>query len=172
MFTFTQRRGFTLIELLVVLALIALLTSATLAAVNKARVRAYDAQRKADMKRIQSALDLYYDRFGEYPRTPCGWTGPTSPACGATEWIPGLVSGGFMISLPADPQYPKTVGGICNNAWPSMYLYYSSTGQGYSLLSHCPYNSSVANTPSTDPFYDPLRPTHAWKICVGGDCSA
>jgi prepilin-type N-terminal cleavage/methylation domain-containing protein len=64
-----KKAGFTLIELLVVVAIIGLLATLSLVALNSARQKARDAKRVADVKQIQTALELYYnDNYG-YPDT-------------------------------------------------------------------------------------------------------
>ncbi len=61
------KKGFTLIELLVVIAIIGLLSTLAIVALNSARQKSRDAKRVADVKQIQTALELYYnDNFG-YP---------------------------------------------------------------------------------------------------------
>jgi prepilin-type N-terminal cleavage/methylation domain-containing protein len=62
-----NKKGFTLIELLVVVAIIGLLATLSIVALNNARARARDARRVADIKQIQTALELYYNDFGTYP---------------------------------------------------------------------------------------------------------
>jgi general secretion pathway protein G len=62
-----NKKGFTLIELLVVIAIIGLLSTLAIVALNSARQKSRDAKRVADIKQIQTALELYYnDNFG-YP---------------------------------------------------------------------------------------------------------
>jgi len=60
-------KGFTLIELLIVIAIIGVL--ATLLMVNfvGVRQRARDAQRKSDLRQLQSALEIYRSDNGSYP---------------------------------------------------------------------------------------------------------
>ncbi len=68
-FHLSPKRGFTLIELLVVIVIISIL--ATLLMVNfiGVRQRGRDAQRKSDIRQIQSALELYRADNGDYPTT-------------------------------------------------------------------------------------------------------
>ncbi len=65
---FGKNKGFTLIELLVVIAIIGILSSIVLASLNTARVKGRDAKRVADIKQIQTALEMYADsNNGAYP---------------------------------------------------------------------------------------------------------
>ena len=52
-------RGFTLIELLVVIAIIAILAAVLLSSFDEARKSARDDARKAELKELQLALELY-----------------------------------------------------------------------------------------------------------------
>lgn len=58
--------AFTLIELLVVIAIIALISSVVLASLSSARAKARDARRVADLRNVQVAMELYYDKYGTY----------------------------------------------------------------------------------------------------------
>ncbi len=132
-FNFKQKNeGFTLIELLVVIAIIGLLSSVVLASLNSARVKARDAVRKQTLKQVQTALELYYDKYSTYPVTAgtvCSggdyWcrdsidNGNTPIA----NWIPGLQE---FIQLPQNPK-PYGVQG-----WP--YHYYSPSKDKYWLM--------------------------------------
>lgn len=82
------KRGFTLIELLVVIAIIGILSSVVLASLNSARRKGRDARRIADLKQIQLALELSYDKNGFYPAAISG-----------TE----LTADGFIAAMPKDP---------------------------------------------------------------------
>lgn len=62
-----NKKGFTLIELLVVVAIIGLLSTLSILALNTARARARDAKRVADVRQIQTALEMYYNDVGYYP---------------------------------------------------------------------------------------------------------
>lgn len=63
-----KKSGFTLIELLVVIAIIGILSSVVLASLNSARAKARDANRIAELRQIQTALELFYDSQGRYPQ--------------------------------------------------------------------------------------------------------
>src|SRR5690348_6674967 len=63
----TKNQGYTLLEILVVISIIGLLTATILVAVSSARSKSRDAVRISDMEQISRALDLYYDKHGNYP---------------------------------------------------------------------------------------------------------
>jgi prepilin-type N-terminal cleavage/methylation domain-containing protein len=83
--TKTNRRGFTLIELLIVIAIIGLLASVVLIGLSSFRVAGRDARRIADLRQVQSALELYYNSCGFYPGNAIA-----GGACGAYAAIPRL----------------------------------------------------------------------------------
>jgi len=60
-------KGFTLIELLVVIAIIGLLSTLAVVALNSARQRSRDAKRVADIRQIQTALELGFSEVSSYP---------------------------------------------------------------------------------------------------------
>ena len=60
-------QGFTLVELLVVIAIIGVISTIAFLSFNRARQRARDAVRVADMRQISSALAVYFNVFGHYP---------------------------------------------------------------------------------------------------------
>jgi prepilin-type N-terminal cleavage/methylation domain-containing protein len=94
-----KSKAFTLIELLVVIAVIGLLASIVLVAVNNVRSKARDVKRKADLKNIQLALEIYHDTHDQYPPGGFWQNSYTSPG----NWIPQLIAEGFVSSLPNDP---------------------------------------------------------------------
>jgi len=71
-FSKSNSGGFTLIELLVVIAIIGVLSSVVLSSLNDARAKARDAYRKASMKQVQTALEMYYNANNAYPSTANG----------------------------------------------------------------------------------------------------
>lgn len=63
-----RTRGFTLIELLVVIAIIGILSSVVLASLNTARSKGNDAARIANVKSLETAMELYYNTYNTYPQ--------------------------------------------------------------------------------------------------------
>ena len=131
-----KNKAFTLIELLVVIAIIGLLATIVTVSINSARTKARDARRKADLKAIQTALEMYYDQYYHYPIVN-GWQYST----GAQPWIrcttcsgAGETTASISQYLPQVPTDPK------NNIYGPWYTgrytyaYYSSTGQTYDLV--------------------------------------
>ena len=105
-------KGFTLIELLVVVAIIGILSSVVLAAMNNARQKGRDARRQTDLKNIKTALLLYNENTGgSYPIQ----TTTTTVAADASTALTALVSSGLIATMPVDPTPGK------------LYFYVSNT---------------------------------------------
>ena len=111
-----NKKGFTLIELLVVVAIIGLLATLSIVALNNARARARDARRVADVKQIQTALELYYNDLGSYPTTNVVTAGT-------------IASGTVYMSKV--PLTPKPVDGANCSTW-TEYVY-SGSATTYTL---------------------------------------
>ena len=62
-----NKKGFTLIEILIVVAIISILAGIVLIGLRPGLGSARDARRQAELKQIQTALQIYYNRFGSYP---------------------------------------------------------------------------------------------------------
>lgn len=98
-----KRRGFTLIELLVVIAIIGLLSTLAVVALNSARLKARDAKRVADVKQIQTALELYFNDQQNYP-AGTGTLGSSAFACLNTAgFATAGCSGAYMGLIPTNP---------------------------------------------------------------------
>ena len=100
-----RQKAFTLIELLVVIAIIGLLASVVLIALTTARRKANDTKRLADIRQLQTALDIYYDQNSStYPNPDAdvggcgGWdTSSVDP------FLTALVTSGVVTKTPVDP---------------------------------------------------------------------
>ena len=64
-----NRKGFTLIEILIVVAIIGILASIVLVGLGPARQSGQDARRLADLRQVQTSLELHYRAIGAYPDT-------------------------------------------------------------------------------------------------------
>lgn len=62
-----NKKGFTLIELLIVIAIIALLATLAIISLTTAQRKARDTKRLADVKSIQSSVELYFSDNADYP---------------------------------------------------------------------------------------------------------
>jgi prepilin-type N-terminal cleavage/methylation domain-containing protein len=115
----TNKRGFTLIELLVVIAIIGILATIAVVALQQARQSARDSKRIADIKQIQTALELYYNYNSEYPTN-----------------ISNQISDGTTVYMEIVPTAPTPADGDCSSE-ENLYIY-EVVGEGVSYnLSFC-----------------------------------
>lgn len=139
-----NKQSFTLIELLVVISIIGLLASTVFAALGGARAQARDARRKAEIKNIETALDLFYVDKGSYtqPEVMCndtsyGGLGACGSAGGTGNWdansdLLDLVTGNYMSQLPLDPINNSTYY-YYYEPWNAGQGGYANAGQAYDL---------------------------------------
>jgi prepilin-type N-terminal cleavage/methylation domain-containing protein len=116
------RSGFTLIELLVVIAIIGLLSTLSILSLNSARARARDAKRVADVKQMQTAVEMYYNDAGAYPAS-------------ATAGSPISYGGNtFLSAIPAPPT--PTNDGTCTTPAPN-YTYATQSSNSSYTITYC-----------------------------------
>lgn len=127
------QKGFTLVELLVVVAIIGVLSALIMTNLVGIRQRARDAQRKSDMRQIQSSLELYRSDAGSYPVTA------SFPSCGSSLSNGATV---YMKTVPCDP-----IGSSYYNS--GAYYYSSSDGSTY-VLAGCLENASDTDKNNTN----------------------
>ena len=111
-----DQSGFTLIEIMVVVVILAVLGALVVPNILDKVDQARATRAKADIRAIQTALDLYrLDNF-KYPTTDQGLQAlvkqPTDPT------LTNYRSGGYLPSLPKDP-------------WNRQYLYASPATDGH-----------------------------------------
>lgn len=118
-----KNKGFTLIELLVVIAIIGILSTTVLGSLSDARVRARDAKRLADIRTIQTALEVYNLDNGTYPAT--GWAGSHTASWSNLE-------NALETVLPTDPlNTSSTTSSSAAASGNSVYSYHGRVGSQY-----------------------------------------
>ncbi len=92
-------RGFTLIELLIVVSVIGILSGLAISVINPSalRAKARDSQRISDLKKVQTALEIYFTDNRHYPTVAV----PTSYYL-INNALAGLVPN-YISQLPSDP---------------------------------------------------------------------
>jgi len=134
-----------LIELLVVIAIIGLLSTLSILALNTARARSRDARRVADIKQIQTALEMYYNDASAYPED--------------ASMAPGLrLSFGSSTYIAAIPKPPTpTNDGDCPSITvvaDNEYTYALGTGKSTYTIRYCigsPVNDLAAGFHTANP---------------------
>jgi len=94
----SRRSGFTLIEILIVIAIISILSSVAIVGLPKIGGKGRDARRVSDMRQVQTALELYFTKNGNYPNVS-DWAGLSGALTGA---------GIGINQVPADPSPSRT----------------------------------------------------------------
>jgi len=122
---YKNKRAFTLIELLVVIAIIGILATIAIVALQNARAKARDARRVADVKQMQTALELFFNDKQRYPVS--------------SEFSSGSLfstsTQGTTTYMAVIPTPPTPADGSCTST--SAYSYSpSSDGASYSI-SYC-----------------------------------
>lgn len=124
--------GFTLVELLIVITILGILASIALVAFRSAQTRGRDAQRKSDLKQMNSALELFYADYQKYPNAvgvapaACPYTPPNTWA--ACSWGTGEFTDGKTVYFKVLPKDPVST---------AAYLYrVDATNQKFQLFAH------------------------------------
>jgi len=91
-------RGFTLVELILVMAVLGVMATTLIIAINPLGQfqKSRDAQRKSDLRQIQSALEMFRSDNGSYPTslTNCSGTYLGNASCTVK----------YMSKIPSDPK--------------------------------------------------------------------
>lgn len=119
--------GFTLVELLIVIAIIGILSALLMANFIGVRQRARDAQRKADLRQMQAAFEIYRSDTSSYPTT--------MPACNSP--LVNLTTT-YMAKMPCD----------LTTTYNGGKYYFSGSTTSYTLVA-CLENTGDASAETT-----------------------
>ena len=144
-----------------VIAIIGLLASIVLVSLNSARGKARGVRRVADLRQIQTALEMYYDTNNSYPNPGGDWRSECAAWGGlsASNVIPGLVPI-YMSVFPADPSMNKSASTAC-------YVY-QSNGTDYKLVDHNVTEFSAADYLKQPSLVDPTRDSGSNGCVIDG----
>ena len=82
----TKNLGFTLVEILITIVVIGIVAAVIAFSLNIVKKNSADSRRLGDIQQIAKALELYYDKYAEYPDT-----------------LSGLVAERLLPSVPTPP---------------------------------------------------------------------
>ncbi|MEK7608826.1 MAG: type II secretion system protein [Patescibacteria group bacterium] len=102
-----NKKGFTLIEMLIVIAIIGILSSIVLVGLGPVQRRGRDARRISDLKQVQNALELYFNKCGYYPGSVQAGAACTNFGGAPGDWSAvksALVGSALGVNqIPSDP---------------------------------------------------------------------
>lgn len=149
--------GFSMIELLVVISVIGILSVVLFENFSGSTEVSRDAQRQADLRALQAAIELYKNENGRYPEGcngPGAWSGQkgTDYECGnnSGQYIVGLAPK-YIKKLPTDPKLNGDNSGyiyVTNDEGSSFKMMVKNTVEAeevdvYNPLKSCDYFDSV-----------------------------
>lgn len=141
-------KGFTLIELLIVVAIIGILATLIITNLISVRQRARDAERKSDLRQIQSALELYRADNGSYPLSGASNSLSSCPSNSSLTNQSGTTV--YMQKIPCEP--------LGTTFYNSGNYYYNSLGTTYTLIAcleniNDPQGQTIQNNGCSTNFY-------------------
>lgn len=117
-----KRNGFSLIEILITTAIISILVIVAVIIYSEVQKGVRDSRRKQDLRSIQAALEIYYQKNGRYPCT--GSLSTSWLTSNDSNWITDSAVGGdcggrnfdssYIDILPKDPKNSDPPG---NQPW-------------------------------------------------------
>jgi|GEM_PF-5181682 len=111
--TNSKQKGFTLYELVVVAGVILLLTSIVLSRLDISRAKGRDTQKVAELKTLQTALELYQLEAGGYPQQQPSDAPAKNGVSDTTmsSTLQPIVVKGYLSVIPKPPKDVSALGG-------------------------------------------------------------
>jgi prepilin-type N-terminal cleavage/methylation domain-containing protein len=143
-----NKKGFTLVELLIVISLISILSGILISVINPngMRQKFRDGQRISDLKRLQSALELYFADNRMYPDATAG------------TWV--------QISLSAPTGLSSYINPVPVDPGTNAYYYRTNAARSaYTLEANLELNSSMTSFCSSAAFaYNCQNTTNCCRV--------
>lgn len=145
-----NQKGFTLIELMIVITVISILSAIVLGVLNSSGIqaKARDSERIAQIKKLQTALELYFADNRVYPGTAEQWLTPTE--------LMGVIGGSYIDKVPGvnDANNPRS-SADCDDADDKGFGYYAVDSGGgfvgdYVLFAVMEVETSKDDSPCAD----------------------
>ncbi len=114
-----NKKAFSLVELLVVIAVIGILATLAVVSLQGARKGARDAKRIANIKQIQTALELYYNDQGQYPES--------------LNFGQGSIESPNAVYMEKIPSAPSPADGNCGSNNTYLYTPIGINGRAYQI---------------------------------------
>ena len=162
------KQGFTFIELLIVIAILGVLSSGVVVAINPAKkiAQARDAQRLMTMASIREALNEYIIFNGDYPPSSSGGVSTCTSGCGGWEvagcgvpFIKALIDQGYLKTDIKDP----TMNGSPGSCYNYLFYRYDAGSYGCDASKGDYYVLGVTDTESSN---NPYSGSPGWS-CSG-----
>ena len=137
-----SKKGFTLVEVLLAITVGAVLVGSSLAVLNSQGVAAKgrDGVRKADLKKIQTALEFYYSQNRTYPASPAGSWAVVSIETVKVKLVPIYID-----EIPLDPN-PAPGGGPCVKGARNYFYKTNASNTAYYLVGIMEVESSASDS--------------------------
>lgn len=136
-----RKSGYTLIEIMMVMAIIAILSTLVISAINSARKLQRDTSRRNNVKQLQAALESYYAANKKYP--------VSTQAVGLSA-ITGVVGSSYIGDTLVDPSGDDGRYCYAANGTSKYYLRLQSEGSFQGISSFGSQCQSPANAESFD----------------------
>lgn len=156
----TKQKGFTLIELLIVIAIIAVLATLALVSLTAAQQRSRDTKRVADMKSMQTAMELFYSENASYPGLNSSNTNDTDNIANSWSDLSDIMRS-YISALPVPPTNDASTGDVY------MYAVENTALDSYILRGSLEDNEHIAL--DQDPNDTDFGGTTAWALLISDE---